>query len=190
VYTPPARPGDDDDVEVTRVMVVAMRGRACAQAGDVLRDMANLLLQSAHFSAAAPGTHPGHPALVRPGEREEEARSRWNNHLNSQRFWQSVWDRLAAMYRQCDKGCFDDGVAVGQISAAGYCSASIAVGGLNAPGYEAQKPLPLCQNETFVGCLSSYDKTASTYPGCSTYDSGGYTQIYNESKSQDCHIDN
>jgi hypothetical protein len=65
----------------------------------------------------------------------------------------------------------------------------VAVNGLNAPGFQAQKPLPLCQNENFVGCLSGYDSTSNTYPGCSAFKTGNFTQVYNESKSQDCHID-
>jgi hypothetical protein len=189
VYTPPVlSPEDEDEIEVTRLLVHIMRGRACERAGDVLREMSNLLLSSANF-AATPGSAVPRGIIRRDGEGDEDARNRWAGHVRSPRFWQIVWERLAEMYRQCNKGCFDDGVAVGQISATGYCSASIAVNGLNAPGFLAQKPLPLCQNETYVGCLTGYDHTASTYQGCSTYISGGYTQIYNESKSQDCHMD-
>lgn len=189
VYTPPPARGDDeDDVEVSRVMNQVMRGRACERAGDVLREMADLLLKTANFTTR-PETHAPTIIIVRRGEGEQQARNRWSGHLNSAHFWQIVWARLAQMYRECDKGCFDDGVAVGQISATGYCSASIAVGGLNAPGFEAQKPLPLCQNETFTGCLSGYDRTATSYAGCSTYISGGYLQIFDQSKSQDCHVD-
>jgi hypothetical protein len=187
VYTPPPARDDDDDIEVSRVMNQVMGGRACERAGDVLREMADLLLKTANFTAR-PDSHPPTLIIVRRGEGEEQARNRWSGHLNSAHFWQIVWERLAQMYRECDKGCFDDGVAVGQLSATGYCSASIAVGGLGAPGLEAQKPLPLCQNETFVGCLSGYDRAAASYAGCSAYTSGGYLRIFDQSKSQDCHI--
>jgi hypothetical protein len=34
-----------------------------------------------------------------------------------------------------------------------------------------------------------YDQAAAAFQGCSTYTTGGYSSIFSEYKSQDCHLD-
>lgn len=165
----------------------AIAGLGCDRAGEALRRISNALLANVRMATAP-------EAPVTPGDgrsrMREEMRRRWRGHMQNPRFWQKVWNRLAEAYRSCELTCFDDGVAIGQISGAGYCAASVSLGGLNGVGGVAfQAPLPLCQNATFTGCQVGYDQAAGAYQGCSQYTSGGYTSVFNEFKSQDCHLD-
>jgi hypothetical protein len=172
---------------VTKLTTYVMRGKGCDRAGEALRELADLLLSSANF-AARPGSPAPDQLILGIGQNEEDARARWAAHVNSPHFWELVWQQLTQLYRDCNRSCFDDGYAVGQISATGYCAASLAVNGLNAPGFQYQAPIPVCQTGNFTGCLDGYDQATAAYAGCSAYASGGYTQIYDQSKSQDCHI--
>ncbi len=185
---PPVRPDDFEDEAAASLMSHFIEAKGCDRAGEMLRELSNMLVSSARFEL-----HPENRRPISWGDSRDRARfeshTRWVGHFRSTTFWKKVWDRLALAYRSCNRTCFDDGYAVGQISATGYCSASIAVGGLDAPGGLLQPPLPLCQNETFVGCQKGYDDTSEDYDGCQNYTSGGYTDIYLQSKSQDCHIE-
>jgi hypothetical protein len=184
--TPPPANSADDETDSAALVSGAIGDMGCERAGEALRRISNMLLSNVQLATERePHDLPGDPRNAK----REEMRRRWAEHMRNPVFWQKVWNRLADMYRSCDIECFDDGVAVGQISGAGYCAASVGVGGLNGVGSAYQAPLPLCQNATFTGCQTGYDQAASTYQGCSTYTSGGYTSIFNEFKSQDCHID-
>ncbi|MGK5082279.1 hypothetical protein WDW37_03160 [Bdellovibrionota bacterium FG-1] len=184
MHTPPASSAHPDEVDAANMTAQAMGGLGCARAGEALRRLSNMLLANARF-VHSPDS-PAQPGELRSVMREE-MRRRWREHLQSPVFWQIVWTRLANAYRECNLTCFDDGIAVGQISATGYCSASVSVGGLNGPGFMSQPPLPLCQNETFIGCQTGYNQIAGTYPGCAPFTTDGFTSVFNEFKSQDCH---
>lgn len=186
--TPPPRSSDDDEMYAADLMAKAVSGLTCESAGESLRRLSNQLLAGVSFATErnvlppAPGD--------RRGKLREQQRQKWRDRLRSPVFWQRVWDRMSDAYRDCDRTCFDDGVAVGQISGSGYCAASVGVGGLPAPGYTHQAPLPLCQNSIFVGCQSGYRQASRTYDGCQPYTEGLYEQIFKEYQSQDCHLDN
>ncbi len=135
-------------------------------------------------------TAPANPYATDPVSRHKErTRKIWERRLKSPKFWQRLWDRLASAYRSCDRTCFDDGSAIGQLSGTAYCSASIGVGGLDSPGFLAQGALPICQTATFVGCQSGYQQAASSYPGCSTFTTGTYDATFKAFQSQDCHME-
>lgn len=186
-------PRNNDRVEVDSTALVAnsVAARGCEAVGEVLREVSNKLLSGAAGADAPPVAGHGDYVWIEDGRAPGhwERRSAWARNVHDPEYWRRVWARLAEMYRDCDMPCFDDGVAIGQMSAAGYCAASIAVGGLNSTGFTAQLPLPLCENSLFVGCQSGYQQTAATYPGCATYAQGSFEQIFNDSQSQDCHID-
>ena len=128
-------------------------------------------------SSTLPGA-PGEPAFKRE----------WRLRIRSQAFWQKVWDHMANAYRSCNRTCFDDGQAIGQISATGYCTASIAVDGLFGVGFIAQPPLPVCETAIFAGCIKGYQATPTTIPGCPRYTTDRFASIFQEYISQDCHL--
>jgi hypothetical protein len=169
------------------MMAQAIANLGCERAGEAMRRLSNSILTSVDFAS---GQDPVQP---RPGDRisrrDMEERRKWQRHFRSPSFWHKVWERLADVYRGCDLDCFDDGVAVGQISGAGYCAASVGVGGLSSPGFAYQPPMPLCQNAIFTGCQRGYRDAASTYQGCAPYSSGDFDAIFRAYLSQDCHID-
>ena len=177
----PPRSSQPDEVMAARLVAEVSQGMSCERAGEVLRRLSNRLLASAE-DVYRP-ERPGRPVIA-PGEKE-----RWRGHIRSPQFWKEVWDRLAEVYQSCDSDCFDDGVAVGIMSSVGYCSASIELGGLNAPGLITQGRLPLCENSIFVGCQQGYSQGVQMTEGCSLYTQGVYQKVYLESQSQDCHID-
>ena len=109
--------------------------------------------------------------------------------MHSQAFWKHTWDLLANAYRSCERDCFDDGVAIGELSGAGYCAASVGAEGLDSIGFMRQAPLPLCQTERFVGCQKGYGNAVDNYPGCRPYTEGTYDSIFREYVSQDCHME-
>lgn len=174
----PPRTGEPDEISAANIVNQAMNGLSCQQAGDALRRLSNQLLSMA-ASAQAP---------VIPGRPEPELRRQWREHIRSPKFWSKVWNRMADAYRACDRGCFDDGKAVGEMSATGYCAASVAVEGLPGIGFMEQPPLPMCETSIHVGCVQSYQSTAASYPGCSVYSTGSYAGIFAEYTSQDCHL--
>jgi hypothetical protein len=191
LYTPPIRNhGNPHEVDAASLIAASIQNQGCERAGDVLRQISNQLLDASKFE-----THPENNVPPPPPGADLRTRLRYENHarwihnLRSPEFIKEVFDRLAEMYRSCDRQCFDDGEAIGQISGTGYCSASVAVGGLNAPGAQIQLPMPVCQTATFVGCQEGYDEAAASFEGCELYTDGGYLDIFNESKSQDCHMD-
>ena len=187
LYTPPPRnPHNLDEVDAAEIIADSIQNRGCDRAGEALRQISNLLLDSAKFE-----TSDNPPPVSRdPRDRMRHANHyKWRARLRSPEFIKLIFERLAAMYRECNRECFDDGLAIGQISGTGYCAASVGVGGLNGPGFQTQLPMPVCATATFVGCQEGFDEAASSFEGCGNYTEGGFTDIFNESKSQDCHMD-
>lgn len=175
---PPRDPNDIDEVSATNIVNSAMRGLDCSQAAESLRRLSNQLLSM--------GVSGSQPSI--PGRTEPDFKKAWRERIRSPQFWSKVWNKMADAYRSCNRGCFDDGLAVGQISASGYCSASIAVNGLMGVGYIEQPPLPVCETATFSGCIKGYQNTASNFPGCVTYMTDSFSSIFNQYVSQDCHL--
>jgi hypothetical protein len=122
-------------------------------------------------------------------DQRRNARARWRRVFSSRLFWENVWDRLVEAYRSCDAGCFENGEAIGELSGAMYCAANIGVDGLPAPGFLAQQPLPLCENQIFIGCQSTYRQSVQKVEGCQAFTQGDYERTFLESISQDCHLD-
>ena len=101
----------------------------------------------------------------------------------------SLWDQLAQAYDRCQVRCFNEGTQIGDISAQGYCAASIAVGGLYDPGFIAQPPLPFCGENLVFGCKSQYIQTATQrVQGCFPFTVGGFAQTFENSVRQDCFV--
>lgn len=178
------------EVDAAELIADRIRDRGCERAGEALREISNFLLDATKYETAAENQVPPPPpgADMRTRMRYE-MQNRWKRNLRSPEFMKEVFDRLAEMYRSCDRQCFDDGEAIGQISGTGYCAGSIAVGGFAAPGFTAQLPMPVCQTATFAGCQQGYDEAVSSYQGCEPYIEGGFTDVFLESKSQDCRMD-
>lgn len=174
----PARNSSPDEISAANIVNQAMSGLSCAQAGDALRRLSNQLLSMAASSQVPPA----------PGRPEPDLRRQWREHIRSPQFWSKVWNRMADAYRDCDRSCFDDGLAVGAMSATGYCAASIAVEGLPGIGYLEQPPLPVCETAIHVGCVQNYQSTASQFSGCRPYMQDSFSGIFAEYVSQDCHL--
>ncbi len=101
----------------------------------------------------------------------------------------TLWDELEKAYDRCQVRCFSEGSAIGEISAQGYCAASIALGGLYDPGFIAQPPLPFCGENLVLGCKSQYIQSAtSEIQGCFPYTTGGFEQTFDNSVRQDCFV--
>ena len=104
-------------------------------------------------------------------------------------YTEALWAGLSAAYDRCSVRCFSEGSAIGDMSAQGYCAASIAVGGLDDPGFIAQPPLPFCGNELVFGCKSQYIQTAtSEVRGCFPFTTGSFTGTFENSIRQDCFV--
>ena len=101
----------------------------------------------------------------------------------------ALWSQLDATYERCGNKCFDAGSEIGKISAQGYCAASVAVGGLDDPGFIAQPPLPFCGQNLVMGCKSEYVQVASfEYPACYDFTVGAYSETVENSVRQDCFV--
>lgn len=104
-------------------------------------------------------------------------------------FVDTVWEEVEKIYDDCGNKCFDAGTQIGNISAQGYCAASIAVAGLLDPGFIAQPPLPFCGTNVVLGCKSEYVRVAtSDYPGCYAYTEGSYREAFDNTVRQDCYV--
>lgn len=175
---PPRDTRDADEVSAANLANHALQGLSCDQAGEALRRLANMTLSMAQSAMPSRPSSPTDPDFKRA------ARER----IRSPKFWMKVWSRMADAYRSCNRGCFDDGVAVGQISATAYCSASVSLNGLFGPGYLEQTPLPVCETAINTGCIQTYQQTAKTYEGCKPYTEDTFQSIFYEYISQDCHL--
>ncbi|HTL13222.1 MAG TPA: hypothetical protein VL588_12080, partial [Bdellovibrionota bacterium] len=101
----------------------------------------------------------------------------------------TLWQQVEAAYDRCGVRCFAAGSEIGQISAEGYCAASIAVGGLDDPGFIAQPPLPFCGENVALGCKSEYVSTAIyDIPSCARYTQGVFENTFENSVRQDCFV--
>ncbi len=101
----------------------------------------------------------------------------------------ALFGGLESAYDRCQIRCFSEGTAIGRISAEGYCSASIAVGGLYDPGFIRQPGLPFCGQNLVMGCKSQYVQTATfDIPACFAYTSGAFEQTFENSVRQDCFV--
>jgi len=192
---PPRPMGNDidarDERSAANIVNAALRGLDCGQAGDALRRLANQVLALQAAGPSTPPPRPGNPSPrgnPNPRGNADEIRGRWRQHVQSPKFWKKVWDRMADAYRSCNRECFDDGVAIGTLSATAYCSASVALDGLPGPGYTAQPPLPVCETSIFAGCLRAYGQTAASTEGCAAYTQNQFESIFAEYESQDCHL--
>jgi hypothetical protein len=178
----PPRTSQPDEVMAARLVAEASQSLSCERAGEMLRVLSNRILSSA--TRAYEKERPRGPGRWEPREK-----MRWREHFRSPLFWREVWDRVVETYQSCEAGCFEDGVAVGMMSAVGYCSASIELGGLSAPGFLAQARLPLCENSIFIGCQQGYRQGVELTEGCSAYTQGLFERVFLESQSQDCHLE-
>jgi hypothetical protein len=101
----------------------------------------------------------------------------------------TLWSQLDQIYETCGNKCFNAGAEIGSISAQGYCAASLAVGGLDDPGFISQPPLPFCGQNLVFGCKSEYVAVASfEFPGCRTFTEGTFAQIFDNTVRQDCYV--
>lgn len=181
MVTPPPLSSDPDETEAAQMMKDAVDGLECERASEVLRRISNRILRGANMASDSEHGPDG-------GPNRDFRRQKWRRHLNSPRFWERVWGRLAEAYKGCELNCFEDGMAVGQISGTGYCSASIGVDGLTAPGFVYQPPLPLCQSQIFIGCQQGYRDAANSYQGCSKYTQAQFEPVFLQYISQDCQV--
>ncbi len=100
-----------------------------------------------------------------------------------------LWAGIDRVYDSCGQACFNAGAEVGNISAQGYCAASLAVGGLDDPGFISQPPLPFCGASLVMGCKSEYVYVATQeYPGCNLFTQGFFANTFDNSVRQDCFV--
>ncbi len=103
----------------------------------------------------------------------------------------TIWGQLEGVYTRCGNACFSAGVEVGNISAQGYCAASLAIDGLLDPGFISQPSLPFCGQNLVYGCRSEYVAVATReYPGCRLYTQGDYSETFDNFVRQDCFLPN
>ena len=101
----------------------------------------------------------------------------------------TIWGQLDQIYTSCGDACFNAGVEVGNISAQGYCAASLAIDGLLDPGFISQPALPFCGQNLVYGCRSEYVNVAmNEFPGCRLYTVGGYSETFDNFVRQDCYL--
>ncbi len=101
----------------------------------------------------------------------------------------TLWSQLDQIYDNCGVRCFSAGAEIGNISAQGYCAASMAVGGLYDPGFISQPPLPFCGQNLVFGCKSEYVAVASfEYPGCQVFTEGAFSLTFDNTVRQDCYV--
>ncbi len=101
----------------------------------------------------------------------------------------ALWDELDGVYMRCGDVCFNAGAEIGNLSAQGYCAASIAIDGLLDPGFISQPPLPFCGENLVIGCKSEYVYVATfDFEGCSTYTEGWYAETFENFVRQDCFV--
>ncbi|MCC7440976.1 MAG: hypothetical protein IT285_05060 [Bdellovibrionales bacterium] len=101
----------------------------------------------------------------------------------------TLWDQVEDIYNRCGVRCFSAGAEIGRISAEGYCFASIAVGGLDDPGFIQQPPLPFCGMNVSIGCKTEYVATATfDIPACHRYTVGLFENTFENSVRQDCFV--
>lgn len=107
----------------------------------------------------------------------------------AQGYTETLFDQLDAAYIRCGDKCFSAGADIGHISAQGYCAASMAIGGLDDPGFIAQPALPFCGQNLVIGCKTEYVQAATMeIPGCYAYTEGYFANIFDNTVRQDCFV--
>jgi hypothetical protein len=179
------------DQDVADIVARSIAGLGCDRLSDAVRNLSNQLLANVNYATRRDPNAPLPPMMQRPSRpmSRDQFIQQWLEHLSNPELMQKLWTRLAELYRSCNRGCFDDGIAIGQLSGAGYCGGSIGAGGLSGIGVIAQAPLPLCQTSNFVGCQQGYYDAVNQYAGCAQYTSGDYDRVLRDFVSQDCHIE-
>lgn len=106
-----------------------------------------------------------------------------------QGYTDTLFDNLELASQRCSDRCFDAGTDIGRISAQGYCAASMAIGGLDDPGFIEQPALPLCGFNVVLGCKSQYIKTATReIPACRPFTEGYFNETFDNTVRQDCFV--
>ncbi len=101
----------------------------------------------------------------------------------------TLWSQLDTVYNNCGVRCFSAGAEIGNLSAQGYCAASMAVGGLYDPGFISQPPLPFCGENLVMGCKSEYIAVATfEFPGCYAFTEGAFALTFDNTVRQDCFV--
>ena len=104
-------------------------------------------------------------------------------------YFDGMYNAIDVAFDRCGQACFNAGAEIGNISAQGYCAASMAVGGLLDPGFIAQPPLPFCGSALVMGCKSEYVYTATVaIPACVPYTEGWFTETFDNTVRQDCFV--
>jgi hypothetical protein len=165
------RGGDRDDEYVAEMFRRHTSDLRCENLGNLLRRVSNEVLA----------------AVERPARFSREKQLK--RLVRRPAFHQNMIARLTELYLNCNKPCFDDGVAIGVLSGTGYCNAAIGVDGLPDAGFLAQSRLPVCETENFMGCQSGYAQAVNSVQGCLAYATGRFAAGYEHQISQDCHVE-
>jgi len=180
----PPRANDADDIMAEILVRRAAERLDCSGLGLMVRDVSNQILEAtSQPDVPLPPARPGDPAAAR-----RRMLQKIRQRMRSPGFLRAMWTRLAEAYSGCDRGCFEEGDAIGQISGAGYCAAVIGLNGLPDPGYQLQPLLPLCNNLQSVGCQNGFYHAAQTVPSCYAYTTGEYGAGFQHTVSQDCYM--
>lgn len=106
-----------------------------------------------------------------------------------QGYTDTLFDELELASIRCADRCFEAGSEIGEISAMGYCAASMAIGGLDDPGFIEQPGLPLCGHNVVLGCKSQYIQTATVdIPACRPFTEGYFYDTFDNVVRQDCFV--
>ena len=106
-----------------------------------------------------------------------------------QGYVETLFANLDGASNRCSDKCFQAGSEIGRISAQGYCMASMALGGLDDPGFIAQPALPLCGFNVVMGCKSQYIETSLfEIPACRAYTEGSFYYTFENTVRQDCYV--
>ena len=178
---PPNR-ANPDDIMAESIVRQASNRLDCNGLGAMVREVSNSLMEAASMpSEPMPPSWPGDPSAARRRSLE-----RIRQRLRSPGFLRALWPRLTEAYQGCGRQCFEEGDAIGQLSGAGYCAASIGLNGLPDPSFLLQPLLPLCGNLQATGCQNGFYRAASEIPGCQNFASGDYYTAFQHTVSQDC----
>lgn len=121
--------------------------------------------------------------LARPSQGGEFAACFYMGYLDA------LYNTVDQVFDRCGQACFNAGAEIGNLSAQGYCAASMAVGGLLDPGFIAQPPLPFCGATLVMGCKSEYVYQATTaIRGCAPYTEGWFADTFDNTVRQDCFV--
>ena len=179
VPRPKPRPNDFADRDAAFLVGQASDRLNCDQLGDLVTRLSNRVLESRDW-----GHETGYGPNLTPGERE-----RWRRNHRSPAFWRKLWNHVTVAFQRCEADCFQDGLAVGQISAAMYCSISEELGGLDDPEFLPQPPLPSCEAGIRAGCVQGYVESVRQSESCRPYATADFREIFLDNVSQDCHIE-